>query len=257
MAIKRTTVKTADQDVSYDILDDFAELLNAEDPLHNASSTQTAGRGQAITVPDAKTFVMDYCQTLDPKDRTNPIKPFPRDPYLTELIDLWLTSDYLLVPKSRQMMASWLFVALHLWYMLSAPGRIIFFISKIEGDAGFANQLSLLSRAYFMFERLPAEMKPPIQTGIKPPVIRAPLLNSEMQGLSQTSDAIRMYSASAVLWDEMAFHENAYKTYAAMIPTIQGGGKITGISTPNGKRENLFFDLCFDVGAEKEKMKYG
>lgn len=143
-------------------------------------------------------------------------------------------------------MISWLMVALHLWLVLTRRGQVIFFISKKEDDAGLARTLSLLSRAHFMWERLPKEFKVPCRKGLQPPTLRFTSRDGEIYGLSQDSDAVRSYTASAIFCDEWAFQERADKTFAAMKATIDGGGKLTGVSTPNGKR-NLFYRLSHDV----------
>ena len=107
----------------------------------------------------AHNFIFNYVVTLDPHDKKRSVKPLPKHPFISKLIDLWLEHDLLLVVKSRQMLASWLFVALHLWDALVHDGRSIFFVSKKEEDAGFGNDLSLLSRAKFILDHLPKELR--------------------------------------------------------------------------------------------------
>jgi phage FluMu gp28-like protein len=71
-------------------------------------------------------------------------------------------------------------------------------------------------------------------------------MDSAIYGMSQDSDALRQYTATSVFWDEMAFHEHAYAAYGAVKPTLMGGGRLCGVSTPNGKN-NLFYDLVHNV----------
>lgn len=194
----------------------------------------------------ARDFVFKYCFTLDPHDKKMPIKRFPQYEYLERMVDLWLENDLLLIVKSRQMMASWLYIALHLWDCMFHKGRTIFFVSKKEQDAGFDSQLSLLSRALFILERLPESMKPKYKKGLQPPKLEFPELHSSIMAMSQDSEGLRQYTASRILSDEMAFQERAEKAYIAMKPTLDGGGALTGISTPNG-RNNLFYYLANDV----------
>lgn len=201
----------------------------------------------------AKDFVFKYCFTLDPHDKKMPIKRFPQYEYLERMVDIWEESDLLLVVKSRQMMASWLYVALNLWDAMHHQGRTIFFVSKKEQDAGFDSQLSLLSRALFMLERLPESMRPKYKKGLQPPKLEFPELHSSIMAMSQDSEGLRQYTASRILSDEMAFQERAEKAYIAMKPTLDGGGALCGISTPNG-RNNLFYYLANDiVKGQKEK----
>lgn len=207
--------------------------------------------GQAANIIDPYEFVFDLCYTLDPHDHGCPIKRFPQQDYIKVLIKEWLTCSMMLVVKSRQMIVSWLFCALHLWLATQYKGQIIYFISKKEDDAGLARQLSLLSRVKFMYDRLPPKAKIRHKLANKPPKLSFPTMESEISGLSQDSDAVRSYTASAIMCDEWSFQERAEETYAAMNATLEGGGRLVGVSTPNGKR-NLFYRLVHDVKKEDD-----
>lgn len=200
---------------------------------------------KTIQVP-AQEFIFRYAYTLDPHDKINPIKHFPNKVYLSKLIEIWEQENLLLVVKSRQMMISWLMVALNLWLAMNHKGQYIFFISKKEDDAGLSTPLSLLSRAYFIYEHLPEQLRIPIKKSGTPATLHFPSNNSIIHAVSQDSEALRQYTASSIFTDEMAFQENSEKVYAAVKPTIDGGGRLCGVSTPNGKR-NLFYKLVFDV----------
>jgi phage FluMu gp28-like protein len=194
----------------------------------------------------AQDFVFKYAYTLDPHDKVNPIKHFPDKIYLRKLVDVWLEEPLLLIVKSRQMMISWLLVALNTWLAMFHKGQYVFFISKKEDDSGLSSPLSLLSRAYFIYNHLPESMKIPIKKSGTPAMLAFHTRNSIIHAVSQDSDALRQYTASSIFTDEMAFQERSELVYAAVKPTIDGGGRLTGVSTPNGKR-NLFYKLVFDV----------
>lgn len=200
----------------------------------------------------AKDFIFKYVFTLDPHDKKMPIKRFPQYPYIESMIETWEKEDLLLILKSRQMMASWLFVALMLWDAMFNKGRTIFFVSKKEQDAGFDSQLSLLSRALFIYERLPVSLQVPFKKTLKPPKLEFPGNHSSIMGMSQDSEGLRQYTASRILSDEMAFQERAEQAYTAMKPTLDGGGALVGISTPNG-RHNLFYYLVNDLQKGKKE----
>ena len=194
----------------------------------------------------AKDFVFRYTYTLDPHDQDEPIKKFPYKKYCEGLIDIWLRESLILIVKSRQMMVSWLFVSLCLWLARFHKGQYIFFVSKKEDDAGFSTPLSLLSRAFFIYTHLPTEFRTAYKKSGTPSMLNFIDENSIIHGVSQDSDALRQYTASCILSDEMAFQERSEQVFAAAKPTIDGGGKFTGISTPNGKR-NLFYNLVHDI----------
>jgi len=56
--------------------------------------------------------------TLDQTDLLNPIKPFPKHPWLKEVTTQWLDSSLIAVYKSRRMTMSWLMMFLHLWLVM-------------------------------------------------------------------------------------------------------------------------------------------
>jgi hypothetical protein len=78
-----------------------------------------------------------YVFTIDPHDGSHPIKRFPKKEYLEYLVDRWLKEHLLLVPKSRQIMASWIFTALYLWDAQFHEGRYNYFQSKKEEDSDY------------------------------------------------------------------------------------------------------------------------
>ena len=71
-----------------------------------------------------------------------------------------------------------------------------------------------------------------------------PGLNSNIQGVPQGADQLRQFGATAILMDEFAFWERGRETFFASKPTIDGGGKITLISSP---REGFFKEIVFDL----------
>ncbi|OGX19558.1 MAG: hypothetical protein A3K83_04460 [Omnitrophica WOR_2 bacterium RBG_13_44_8b] len=204
-------------------------------------------------VISAKDFIFGYVYTLDPHDMNNPIKRIPKKHYIERLIEIWEIEKLLMVVKSRQMMATWLFVALNLWLAMFYRGQYIFFISRKEADAGLDSPLSLLSRALFIYKHLPDNMKIKHYTSRQPSMLKFIENDSVIHGVSQDSDALRQYTASSILNDEMAFQEHSRESFAALKPTIDGGGRLTCISTPNGK-SNLFYELAADIqwSAKKE-----
>lgn len=204
------------------------------------------GLGAGITsetpLVDPYEFIFRYSYTLDPHDVNHPIKLIPDYPYIRELIRIFLTDKLIAVVKSRQLLVTWIFCALHVWLCTFFKGQYVFFISRKEADAGFDTPLSLCSRALFVLQNLPKEMRPEFTKSLQPPVLKFPNFYSTIQGVSQDSDALRQYTASSILLDEMAFQEHATEAYAAVKPTIDGGGRLICVSTPNGKN-NLFYKI--------------
>ncbi len=222
---------------------DRKDIINA---IEEAESTSIV-----IALRDPWYFCTEYAYTIDEHDSDHPIKKFPDYSYLEMLTDTWMKNKKLLVAKTRQMTVSWLFVVLHLWLALR-PGQSIFFQSKKEDDAN-----ALLERCKFVYRKLPLRLKwgmvlPNMNLDLsKEPAMREiycklefPWLNSYIQAVPQGSDVLRSKTASAIFSDEMAFQDKAKEAYEASKPTIDGGGRFTGVSTPNG--HEFFYDLVFD-----------
>jgi len=188
-------------------------------------------------------FLTNFCYTLDSHDTENPKKLFPNRIYLRELTQLWLEHPLIVIAKSRQMLATWLFVCLYLWDAVTFTGRLIFLQSKREEDAigSYISATGLLGRTRYVLEHLPSELKPPFKATVNK--IEFPTRNSTIWAIPQGPDVIRQHTASGILSDEMAFQYLAEQAYTAAIPTIENGGRFTAISTANpGFFQNLFLD---------------
>lgn len=171
-------------------------------------------------------WLTNYVWTLDSHDRKTPLRRFPNREYLKELVRIWQEEKLLLIPKSRQMMITWLMVALHLHDAQFYAGRCIFFQSKKEEDAA-----ALIERAKFIYDHQPAWMKEPAQK--KSCEIFFPEKNSRIKGIPQGADQIRSYTASGIFIDEAAFQPGAREAFTAAKPSIDGGGRITMVSSAN------------------------
>jgi len=53
-----------------------------------------------------------------------------------------------------------------------------------------------------------------------------------------------MHTASGIFADEMAFQEQAEDAFTAARPTFLGGGRFTGVSTPNFR--NFWYRMVYD-----------
>lgn len=208
--------------------------------------------------------------TLDSHDKVVPIKKFPELQYLEALTIVWfgpevypdykqrlLKLDYkeeqideifnnwvplILIPKSRQMRISWWCCAVHLHLAMFIPGSNIFYQSKKESDAD-----NLIKRTKFIYDHLPfflrrEEVNPSNKGKDLFCKVEFPSINSSITGIPQGGDQIRMHTASAIFADEMAFQSEAEDAYGAAKPTIDGGGRFTGVSTANPG----FFHLMVD-----------
>ncbi|MBL0062415.1 MAG: hypothetical protein IPP40_13270 [bacterium] len=178
-------------------------------------------------------FLTNYVKTQDPKLG---IAAYPDYDYLRELAWLTLTQRYLLVPKSRQMLVTWSMVSLFVWRALfKQPGDYLF-LSRNERCAE-----ELLDSARFIISQLPEFMQPQLTTNNKSE-IEFGGLHTRLLSLPAAPDGPRMYSPTAVFWDEMAFTPFDDQIWTALQPSISSGGSFAGVSTSNGAL-NLFAKL--------------
>lgn len=173
------------------------------------------------------------------------LRPFTMKPYFRPLIETWLTERLFAVEKSRDMMATWLFITCYTWDTIFHEGRQNIFQSETASKT-----LDLIGRVGTIFDNQPAWLR----SVWKPKPIRAqgasragtfivPSMQSEIIGFPQGADQIRQYHPSGVLSDECAFNPEASSCFAAIKPAISDGGKYTAISSAN---EGWFRFLCRD-----------
>lgn len=192
-------------------------------------------------------FLKECVYTLDQVDRVNPIKPFPSHLKYLELITfLWQKHLLMAIPKSRRMTASWTFISLYLQDTIFNKGRFNGLVSKKEDDAA-----DLVSRTEFIYHhipewRIPPALLPKIKNGKmskSPPILEFPEIDSRLQGFPMGADQLRQYTMSGLLGDECAFWDVAEEFYSASKPTLDGGGRMTLISS---RAPGFFKKIVFD-----------
>ena len=180
---------------------------------------------------------LSFVETLDEHDLDHPIKRFPPRndtdvmaewerplTYLWELAELWHVEPLIAVLKSRQMLMTWLFLALYTWDPTYHIGRRIFLQSKKEEDAK-----ELLNRQKGILKRLPDCIRPRYRTTSTR--IHFYEHDSEIRAMAQGADQVRSYTFSGGYCDEAAFQDRFEESFGACLPTIEGGGRLSVVST--------------------------
>jgi len=125
-------------------------------------------------------------------------------------------------------------------------GRFNAFVSKKEEDAG-----ELVSRAEFIYHkipewRIPRALLPKIK-GKKmtkePWVLEFEDTHSLIRAFPQGAHQMRQFTISGILGDECAFWEQAQAFYSASKPTLDGGGRMTLISS---RSPGFFKKIVYD-----------
>jgi hypothetical protein len=217
--------------------DKLRHFLTINDLLAKASTSQERLELLSIaedlrwecSLIDPWFFMRNLVTTLDEHDSANPYKPFPNDAYLEVTTRVLERELFVAIPKSRQMMMSWLCLTFSLWWGLSHSGQLILFQSKKEEDAN-----RLIERAWGVYDRLPNSVKERVPAEHSYLKIRFPGTDVKIEGIPQGADQIRSTTPSLLFSDEMAFQDDAEMAYAAALPALQGargGGRAIFVSS--------------------------
>lgn len=183
-------------------------------------------------------------QLLQDFDLIPAIRPFSLLEYMPPIIQAWITSQYFAIEKSRDMMATWLMIALFTWDAMFHEGRQHIFQSE---DA--FKTLELVQRAELIYRQTPAFLRQAIgrATFSKGNAKSGELFfldqKSEILGFPQGPDQIRQFHPTGVFADEAAFQLEAGSSFAAVKPAIMMGGRYSMISSAN---RSWFEAVCRD-----------
>lgn len=187
-------------------------------------------------------FITQCVYTRDEIDDKNPIKTLPNKEYLRLYTKIWELCPLLAIPKTRRMTFSWTTIGLYVHDFIFKPVRNFAFVSKKEDDAN-----ELILRAKFILDHIPEDK---ISRQLIPAYhytfnnLKCPEMDSKIQGFPQGADQLRQFTFSGVFGDESAFWDDAEEFYSATFPTIDGGGRMTLVSSV---APGFFKRLCFDA----------
>ena len=182
------------------------------------------------TNPWIKVRVPGWAKTLDEHDEANPYKVLPDKDYLRLYAYAWVYEPLVLVPKSRQMMVTWLFCCIAAHNLGVRPAQRMAIISKKFEDAD-----ALLERTEIVCDQLPRDRFYAPKVLKKSGEISCAATDSVAMAMGEEAKGLRQYTFSWVFSDEMAFQDQADGMMQAAMPTVKGGGRLTGVSTANGE----------------------
>jgi hypothetical protein len=172
---------------------------------------------------------------------SSPFEPFPDKPHLYYLTWIWYYHQRLLVPKSRQVMVTWLFTALYLWDAIFHASRLNFIQSKKEEDAD-----ATLERAQAIYDHLPLFQRDwqPLAGGRKTYChMRFKRNRSHLWAIPQGPEHARQFTATGYLCDEAAYQDGMESVLGAVNPTLGLRGRLTIVSSA---APSYFGMLVFD-----------
>jgi hypothetical protein len=147
--------------------------------------------------------------------------------------------------KARQLGITWLCLAYALWLMAFHSGKVVYLFSQGKKQAG-----EMLRRIMVMYERLPTWMIARLPKRMRNNKSEQGWANGSCcTSMPATERSGRSFTASLAIMDEAAHLQWGKKLYAALKPTIDGGGKLFVVSSANG--EDGFFDVLWKKAIKK------
>lgn len=178
-------------------------------------------------------------------EATGSIRKFPADEeyngehrfaYIEYLSSIRLLHRIFAVDKCRRMFVSWWLCCEYLYDTLTQQNHANFWVSKKLEDAAYVLGEE---RILGVYNRIPAEVWPGkpdlLRTGKRGKgyeLLTCPQTGSYIQAVPEGADQLRQYTASNVMFDEFAFQSRQREAWTAAKPTIDGGGHIDVVSTP-------------------------
>ena len=217
-----------------------------EQKLQQLSTEEKIKLIRKIYADDIDKFFQNCVVTLDEHDKSgNPYKKIPYHwAYIPELVHTFLQNPWVLVWKSRQILATWTAMAYALWICMFHEGKKVAIQSKKSDDAD-----ALIQRIKVIWDKLPA-WKPKAEFSYCR--VKFPELGSDIYGIPQGPEQARSYTFSCFISDEYGFQEKTQETFSAVKPIVDGGGQFIAITTP--PREKNFSYVCKKT--QMDSLKY-
>lgn len=172
-------------------------------------------------------MIVNYCWTIRrDDDAISHVERVPSLEYLRLMANDWFENSLYLLSKSRQLMATWLMIILHLWKCMFEENFFVVCQTKKEDDA----DTEMIQRARFVWTHLPGWLKKRCPAKYSYCKEEFKKTNSKMVGIPQGADQIRSHNPNCLLSDEFAFQQQAEEAYTAALACCN---KITLVSSAN------------------------
>jgi hypothetical protein len=202
-----------------------------------ASLIQRQAELDELMANDCWRWCCQLVMTLDEAadGETSRIRRWPKHlDYLRIIFDVLNNEQFVIIPKSRRMLVTWLVCA---WMVHSARYHKLsanFILSETEQKAAFCVD----KRCHFIEQNLRlAEFRKPLDTlRTKTGLIGRMTYPNEsyIWGISSTGDALRTYTVSKVLVDEIEFIDQQVAVVRSLLPLLESGAQGILVSSSNG-----------------------
>lgn len=203
-------------------------------------------------------FVTRYCWTLhvdDPLTGVPTYRKFPAYPYVLEALKYAQKVENFHVEKSRQLLFSWLWMAVFLWDILFHEkwGNVAFSTIESLVDDGGENSTpdSLFGKVLTMWKGLPPFLRAPMS--FRHMLIQCEATGSYIRGRAATPKGGRGPAYKRGLMDEAAHMERGAQLYHGLRASVKYG--LIMNSSPLGKG-NVFATIRFKEGSTFRRLSY-
>lgn len=186
-------------------------------------------------------FIMRYCMIEEPKPDTTEWIPFELWPFQREVVFDLTASSKIAILKARQLGLTWLVVAYALWLMVFRPGSVVLIFS-----AGDTEAKNFLARLKGMYAHLPDWMQP--ATELDNDHVLHFTTGSRAISFTSSKKSGRSQTATLAIIDEADWLPYFSNTIAAVKPTIDNGGQLVMLSSPDKTRPNSPFKTLWRNG---------
>lgn len=157
---------------------------------------------------------------------------FPAHEYLRYIAHKFFTEPHFALDKSRQLLLTWLFSALYLWYIQYNHNEECVCQSKKEDIA----DTEIVQRADFIYQNEPCWLTPVVK--YRYCKLFCPATNSKMLGIPSGGDQIRSKNPTRVYIDEAGFFEGEFEDCRTAAIACCKDVKL--VSTPNAGQWDMF-----------------
>ena len=185
---------------------------------------------ELIKCRDPWYWLTNWAMTENPaSQKPDPFEKFPDKQHLYNLTRIFEREKRLIIPKSRQMTVTWLFIALYLHEAMWKPSRLIFIQSKKEQDAD-----EVLERGFSIYQKLPTFMRnwQPLTHNKKTFCeMKFSRNRSRILAVPEGPDHIRGFSPTDIFSDETCFQDDVEKMTASAMPALGLHGRLVMVSS--------------------------
>jgi hypothetical protein len=169
-------------------------------------------------------FFKEYCYISHPQKGKIKFETYPFQDKVLKALDKY---PYSIILKSRQLGISTLAAGRALHLMIFNDNKNVLALATTQATAR-----NLVSKVRFMYDNLPAWLKPDAVEDNKLSLVFKN--GSGIKAKSSSPDAARSEAVSLLIIDEAAFIDNVEETWASAQQTLATGGGAIVLSTPNG-----------------------